>query len=143
MPTTPLPDPDASGDAVPPEAPASLRATYLAIAASGGVIAAVAALEGDGFSARSVLVGAAIAVVNLWVFAKIAHAILAASGASAPWAAVGVLKMAALFGGVWLLLRHHVVAPFSLAMGYMALPIGATLASVFASPAARRRGPSN
>ncbi len=59
------------------------------------------------------------------------QAFIAKKGNTAPWAVIAVLKMILLFGGVWLLLQSGLVSAMSLAMGYAALPLGITLASLF------------
>jgi hypothetical protein len=78
-----------------------------------------------------VLLGGLLATVNLVVFARVAQAFLARRGNTAPWGVVAVLKMALLFGGVWLILRSGAVPAISLVAGYVALPFGVTLASLF------------
>jgi len=90
--------------------------------------------------APSVAVGAAIAVANLWALARIVAALLPdgtkhdrgdmrPSGAGA-WALLALLKMFALFGIVWLLMRHAMVSPLPLLVGFGALPIGIAIGSI-------------
>jgi hypothetical protein len=43
---------------------------------------------------------------------------------------VAVLKLVLLFAGVWMVLKSGVVSGLSLAVGYAALPLGITLASL-------------
>jgi hypothetical protein len=78
-----------------------------------------------------VLFGGLIATANLFVFSRVVRAFLDKKGNTAPWAVIAVLKMVFLFGGVWLLLQSGIVSAMSLAMGYAALPLGVTLASLF------------
>lgn len=78
-----------------------------------------------------VVLGGLIATANLWVFARVGHAFVAREGHAAPWAVLALLKMALLFGGVWLILKAEVVPVLSLLAGYTALPVGITVASLF------------
>ncbi len=72
-----------------------------------------------------------IAVVNLIVLARIVQAFLTKKGNTAPWAIIAVLKLFFLLGGVWLLLKSGLVSGLALVIGYMALPVGAVVASLF------------
>jgi hypothetical protein len=86
------------------------------------------------FGARAglgVLIGAVLATLNLWVFARVAQAFVSRKGGTTPWAVVALLKLILLFGGVWLILKSGVVSGVSLAAGYAALPFGVTFASLF------------
>jgi ATP synthase I chain len=78
-----------------------------------------------------VLLGGLLATANLVVFARVAQAFLARRGNTAPWGVVAVLKMVLLFGGVWLILRSGAISAISLVAGYVALPFGITIASLF------------
>lgn len=78
-----------------------------------------------------VLLGGAVATVNLLVFARIGQAFMDRKGNAAPWGAVAVLKLVLLFGGVWIVLESGLVSALSLAAGYAALPFGITFASLF------------
>jgi ATP synthase I chain len=87
-------------------------------------------------AAISVALGATLAVGNLWVLARVVAALLPADsvGASAQsrvaWALVALLKMGGLFAVVWLLMRHGVVDPLAMLVGFMALPIGIAIGSL-------------
>ena len=105
----------------------------LALMATGGfgVLASlVGLLFWDGRIAIGILVGAAIAVANLWVFKRVGHAFLSEKGKSrAIWGLVGAFKFVALMVGVGLLLRHEVVGAIPLIVGYGALPVGITVSN--------------
>jgi hypothetical protein len=112
-------------------AAATMRAAILSVLACGACFA-IAGLAL--FGARAGLgaaIGGAIATANLWVFAQLGRAFVARKGRTAPWSVVALLKLLALFGGVWLILASGIVSPLSLAVGYAALPVGITLASLF------------
>lgn len=109
----------------------ALKATFRYVAATAGVFALVAlAVEGPRFG-LGVLAGGVIAVVNLIVLARIVEAFLTRKGSTAPWAIIAVLKLFFLLGGVWLILKSGVVSGLALVIGYMALPVGAVVASLF------------
>jgi len=114
------------------------------VAIAGGVLS-IAALAVSGlWSAFSVAVGAAIATGNLWVLARIVWALLPsdAEGARAQsragWALVALLKMVGLVGVVWLLMRHGVVSPVPMMIGFGALPIGIAIGSLVSDRSAPR-----
>lgn len=108
-----------------------IRAAMTAVTVSAGVFAAIAGITFNVRTACGVGIGGVFALANLWAFARIGEAFLSRRGASAPWAAFAVLKMAGLFGGVWLILRTGVASPMALAVGYGALPIGITIGTMF------------
>ena len=56
---------------------------------------------------------------------------LGKKGNTAPWAIIAVLKLVLLLGGVWMILKSEVVSGLPLVIGYMALPVGAVMASLF------------
>jgi len=120
----------------PPLFDARLRRCLAGVAIAGGVMAVGALAVADAWSAFSVAVGAVVATGNLWVLARVVHALLprSAEGARAQsragWALVAALKMVGLVGGVWLLMRHGVVAPVPLMFGFGALPIGIAIGSL-------------
>jgi hypothetical protein len=113
-----------------------MRRCLAGVAIAGGVLAVVALAVADPRSAFSVAVGGAIATANLWVLARIVHALLPTDAAGAraqsraAWGLVAALKMVGLIGVVWLLMRHGVVAPMSMMIGFGALPIGIAIGSL-------------
>ena len=115
---------------------ARMRRCLAGVAIAGGVLAVCALAVADLRSAFSVAMGGAIATANLWILARIVHALLpsTAEGARAQsragWALVAALKMVGLVGVVWLLMRHGVVAPVSMMVGFGALPIGIAIGSL-------------
>jgi hypothetical protein len=124
---------------------AQLRASLAAVALSGAALT-VAAVPFFGLStALSVAVGAGLATANLWALARIVAALLPdeSRGSSdepgggttggpgaVTWAFLGLLKMFALFGAVWLLMRHGVVSVVAMLVGFGALPIGIAIGSL-------------
>lgn len=101
-----------------------------------GVALALLTLAGWGIhSAGGVALGAAIATLNLWAFTRIGHALLSGQQRQAArWAALGIFKLVALMGGVYLLLDLGLVEPIPLMVGYAALPGGITLATLLNKP---------
>ena len=115
---------------------ARMRRCLAGVAISGAVLAVGALAVANLWSGFSVAVGAAVATANLWVLARIVHALLPndAAGARAQsragWALVAALKMVGLVGVVWLLMRHGVVSPVPMMVGLGALPIGIAIGSL-------------
>jgi hypothetical protein len=103
-----------------------------------GLVGTVASIWLGGMStARSVAIGAAIAVGNLWLLAQMVRGFLDRAGSSAPWSVIAVLKFVALFGAMYVLVKTRVVSLLPCVFGFGALPVGIVLAEVFSS----RRSP--
>jgi hypothetical protein len=113
-----------------------LRTAIVSVAVV-GVGLSVAAVSLFGLSvAWSVAIGAAIAALNLWALARIMVPMLPTDEASARpgkrgrHALAAILKMLGLVGGVWLLMRHGVVSPIPMVVGFGSLPIGIVIGSL-------------
>ena len=108
----------------------------VAVALTGAALSTGALLFAGLGAAFSVAVGAAIATGNLWALARIIGALLPSGRAGAEaqskgaWALVAVLKIFALLAAVWLLMRHGVVSPLPMLVGFGALPIGIAIGSL-------------
>ena len=108
-----------------------MKAAILSVGIT-GLVLALGALAGYGWRAGlGVAIGGAIATVNLLVFARIGQAFVSRRGNTAPWAVIAVVKLIALLGGIWLILKSDFVSGLALTIGYGALPIGITLGSLF------------
>ena len=113
-----------------------MRTSIAAVAVTGVGLALVALVVFGMSAAFSVAVGAAIAAGNLWALARIIAALLpddaqsARSQNKAAWALLAVLKMFGLVVGVWLLMRHGVVSPLPMIVGFGSLPIGIAIGSL-------------
>ena len=57
----------------------------------------------------------------------------------AAWGAFAVVKIAILFGSIWILLTRGLVDPIPLVVGYGVLPLGITVGGLLTSLAPRRR----
>ncbi|HRI64676.1 MAG TPA: ATP synthase subunit I [Polyangium sp.] len=108
-----------------------IRAAMISVGIVAGVLSAGAFAAFDLGTARGVAVGGVFALANLWAFARIGEAFLSRRGTAGPWSVIAVLKMAGLFGGVWLILRSGIASPMALLAGYGALPIGITFGTLF------------
>lgn len=109
----------------------TLKAAVRTVAAT-AVVVAVGSMLFAGFRfGMGVLAGGVIAVANLVVLARIVQAFLGKKGNTAPWAIIAVLKLFLLLGGVYLILKSGVVSGVALVIGYMSLPVGAVIASLF------------
>jgi hypothetical protein len=123
---------NAAKDPAEPEGnDAPMKAAIVSVAITGAVLALAALASYGARAALGVAVGGAIATVNLLVFARIGQAFVSQRGNSAPWAVIAVVKLIALLGGVWLILKSGVISGLALTIGYGALPIGITLGSLF------------
>ena len=109
----------------------ALRAAVKAVAVTGVVLAVLAAVFSDLRAAVGVFLGGALATANLALFIRLGDAFLDQKGPRTPWALLGFLKLLALFGAVYLILRRGDVSALALVVGYGALPIGITLSNLF------------
>ena len=127
--------------APPAEAPparmdARMRMSIRAVAWTGGVLTLCAVAFAGLGAGVSVAAGAGLAAGNLWLMARIVTALLpddspgAESQSRAGWALVAVLKMFGLLGAAWLLMRHGIVSPLPMLVGFGALPIGIAIGSL-------------
>jgi hypothetical protein len=125
------PEPTTESPAEPEGNDATMNASILSVGIT-GIVLALAALAGyGGRAAIGVGIGGAIATANLIVFARIGRAFVSQRGNAAPWALIAVIKLVALLGGIWLILKSGYISGLALTIGYGALPIGITLGSLF------------
>ncbi len=108
-----------------------LRAAVKSVAVSGLVLTVLAAVFTDFRAAVGVFLGGALATANLVLFIRLGDAFLDQKGPRTPWALLGFLKLLALFGAVYLILRRGDVSALALVVGYGAMPIGITLSNLF------------
>jgi hypothetical protein len=133
-------------EAPPARFDARLRMSIRAVAITGATLALFAlAFAGLG-PAISVAAGAGLAAGNLWLLARIVTSLLpddrpgAEAQSRAGWALVAVLKMFGLLALAWLLMRHGIVTPLPMLVGFGALPIGIAIGSLVSD---RRPPPEN
>jgi hypothetical protein len=110
---------------------APMRAAVYTVAGSALLFSVIAFAFVDARTGAGVLIGGAMATLNLLVFARLGQAFLSRQGKTVPWTVVAVLKLVLLFGGVWMILKSGAVSGVSLVIGYAAMPFGVTLASLF------------
>jgi hypothetical protein len=114
----------------------------LGTVAVAGVLLSLGTLLGyDARFAVGVAIGAALAVANLAVLAWVVRAILRGGRQRRIGALVGISKLLALFGGIWLLWSHEPVSPLALIVGYCALPIGIAVGGMLAPRPDERPAP--
>jgi len=115
----------------------SLRYSMFAVSVVGVVGTIASGWLGGAKVARSVAIGAAIAVGNLWVLAQMVRGFLSRKGAVAPWTLIAVLKFVVLFGAMYVLVKARVLDLLPCAFGFGALPVGIVVGELFG----RRRNP--
>ena len=111
---------------------ADLRRALACVAVVGSLESAAAIWLGGMALARSVAIGATLAVGNLWLLTQMVRGFLARKGNAAPLGLVAVLKFVLLFGAMYLLVKTRVVQVLPCVFGFGALPIGIVLAQLFA-----------
>ncbi len=93
----------------------------------------------EGFSTG---LGVVLAAGNLWVIAKVISGFLSPSAGTSKGGLllITLIKFAALFGGVFALLRLGALDILALGVGYAALPLGIVLGQFKSAPAQAREG---
>lgn len=135
-----------------------IRRTLIGVAVFGVLFALASLYLKDARTTISVLIGAGVALLNLWALAKIVSAMMpeeepvpagdsgaaAASrddgheekpsggGGGGSWSILAVVKIFALFGGAFLLWKSGIALPLPTLLGYAALPLGIVSTSVMA-----------
>lgn len=137
-----------------------IRRTLIGVAVFGALFALGSLYLKDARTTISVLIGAGVALLNLWALAKIVSAMMpeeepvpagdsgaaAASrddgheekpsggggGGGGSWSILAVVKIFALFGGAFLLWKSGIALPLPTLLGYAALPLGIVSTSVMA-----------
>jgi hypothetical protein len=69
-------------------------------------------------------IGGLMASLNLWAFTRIGAAMFSGGRRRGVWGFVALLKLFALFGAVFWILKQDLADPLSFLIGYLALPIG-------------------
>jgi hypothetical protein len=127
-----------------------MRTALVFVALTGAVEALGAAAFVHLEAAFSVALGAALAVSNLWILARIVVALLpevrdgseqAPSPGRIGWAILAAVKMAGLLAVSWLLMDRGVVEPLSMLIGFLSLPIGIAIGSVVSDRSAPPEDP--
>ncbi|HEY2409917.1 MAG TPA: hypothetical protein VGI10_28125 [Polyangiaceae bacterium] len=122
------------------EEQSDLRVGLTVVAVVGLLLVLVApSFVGSG-SRVSIVLGALLAVGNLWLLGKTVRGFLYPAGARSPWLAVAVLKFGALFVAVAYLVRSGHAQVLPLMIGYGALPIGIVVSQLRSSKVAPREG---
>jgi len=79
------------------------------------------------FGVRGVVstgIGAILAVANLWAIARLVRGLLGNSGRKLTWGPFGLIKLAALFLFLGIVVKNGYADVLPLAFGYLGLPIG-------------------
>ncbi len=82
------------------------------------------------------IVGALLAVANLWLLAVVVRSFLG-SGGRTSLGPLGVLKLAGLFGLLFVMLKQGLVEVLPLGFGFAALPLGIVLSQLKSTSPAR------
>jgi hypothetical protein len=102
-----------------------------------GVCAALLALASIPFGglrlAAAVTIGGVIGIANFLVLGRIGKTLVGTQGRAAFWGAMYFVKIAALFGGLWLLFQYRVVNVYGVLVGLSALVPGIVVGGVLAA----------
>jgi hypothetical protein len=77
-----------------------------------------------------------LAVLNLWLIARMVRGFLG-GGPGRAWGPIGMIKLAALFIVLGIILKRGFADVLPLALGYAALPLGIVLAQLKPTPVVR------
>ena len=121
-----------SGTPEPPQRSgldASMTTALIAVAGV-AVVLSVGALAFFGWrAALGVAVGGLVATLNLWLFAIVVGGVLKGGSKGRWWSLAGFVKLLALMGAAFYLLRAGLTSGLTIAIGYAALPTGIALGS--------------
>ena len=110
------------------------------VTAVGVLLVVVAPMASGTLSRFSVLVGVLLALANLWMVTRFVKAFLFPAGVRAPWVLLALLKLTALFVGVWFLVRNGSAQVLPLLVGYAALPLGIVVSTLKSAAPAPGQG---
>ncbi|MGZ3417867.1 MAG: ATP synthase subunit I [Polyangiales bacterium] len=120
----------------------TIQVVTVAIGACALLLAGASLIVVGAKFAFAVVVGGAIGVANFLLLARIGKAVTGSSSGAAFWGGVYFFKIAALFGGLYLLFHTGAVNLYGLLVGLSALApgivVGGVLATPKAPPAAKR-----
>lgn len=116
-----------------------LDAALWSVAGAAAVLSAGSMLALGLRSGLSAAAGGAVAVVNFWLIVRLAGAFLQGRRRSPAWGALGALKLAALLGVAYAIVRARAADPLGFILGYAALPLGIVLMQL---PSALRPSPA-
>jgi hypothetical protein len=116
-----------------PDEESGVRAALWGVALTGAVLTLVSPFVIGTHAILGVALGSAIAVLNLWVLARIVRAFM--NGAGLPWVVFAAFKLVGLLALVAVVLKLGLTTVVPLAVGYVALPIGIVFAQLGAARA--------
>jgi hypothetical protein len=108
------------------ERDSTMNAAYLSVAIGGAVLLMGAGAFFGLRASSGVAVGVVLALSNLWVLERLVRAYLDSEKGS--WAIVAIVKAAAIFALVALLVKTGAIDVGALTGGYGALPLGIVIA---------------
>jgi FtsH-binding integral membrane protein len=114
------------------ERDATMNAAYVSVAISGAALLVGAGVLFGVRASSGVALGVVLAVSNLWVLERLVRAYL--DSERGRWAIVALVKAAAIFGMVALLVKSGAVDVGALTGGYGALPLGIVIAGLWPQP---------
>lgn len=107
------------------------RSALWAVAASAAVLSVLAFFLFGAKGLIAAAAGGAIAVANLWAVSRVVRGLVAESRLRSRYSLLAVVKMAALFGAVFLLVESGLPI-LAIAVGYASLPIGIVIGQLWA-----------
>ena len=112
------------------EAGLTVRVSLWSILGLGAGFALVALAAAGTRASLSVAAGAGLGAANLWVLGRIVRGMLVPGGAVGPWVALGILKLGAVLGALYVLIRSGFADILPLALGLATLPLGIVIAQI-------------
>jgi hypothetical protein len=112
----------------------TVKAVAMSIVACTVILAGLSLVFANTRFALGVLIGGAIGAANFLVLARVGKAITGKSKDAAFWGAMYLLKVAALFGGVFLVLHSGLVSGLGVVVGLTALVPGIVVGGLLSTP---------
>lgn len=123
-----------TGEAKPIALDASMVTSVIAVAAVAVVLSVGALFVSGWHSAMGVACGGLLATINLWLVGLVGRGVLAGGPRGRLWGLIGGVKVLALLGAVFLVLWAELTTGLTLAVGYVALPVGMALGTWLSRP---------
>ena len=124
-----MPAPTTTTDAKSPQGDGNVATALWSVAIVGLVLSLLSLQVFGPGGVVSTALGGALAVLNLWLIARMVRGFLG-GGPGRAWGPIGMIKLAALFIVLAIILKRGLAEVLPLALGYAALPLGIVLAQL-------------
>lgn len=118
----------------------SVAAPLVVVALIAGALAIAAGLWLSPRVGLSVALGGLLALLNLWLIARIVRAFLGESSHRLSWGLLTLIKFTGIFAALYFLFKSGLVDVLPVVIGYGALPLGIVASQLQKTQGLRRKG---